>query len=96
VAKTQGRNLLKAKDYKMIEICSIMVANLDFYTDAKPMIGTVMELEWAFRVFNIPVIAIASDPDNNPYALHPWINQHVGAIVGSVEEVVELIRNFFI
>jgi nucleoside 2-deoxyribosyltransferase len=96
VDQSQGRNLLKSKDYKLIEMSSLMIANLDYYTSVKPLIGTVMELEWAFRHFGIPVILICSDPENNPYALHPWVKQQAGAIVETVEDAVDLVREFFL
>ena len=95
IAEIQGRNLLKPKDFQLVSISSIMIANLDYYTVEKPLVGTVIEFEWAVRWFGIPVIVICSDP-NNPYLLHPWINQYANAIVDTVEDAVDLIREFFV
>jgi len=92
----QGRNLLQPKDYQMIKIASIMVLNLNYYTEDKPMIGSIFEFAWATRIFNIPVIVVCANQDNNPYALHPWIQQYAGAIVGHIEDAVSLIREFFL
>ena len=91
-----GRNLLKPKDFKMIDKSSIMVWNVDYFTEDKPMIGSVIEFEWAVKWFGIPVIIICSEPDTNPYALHPWIRQYAGAIVPTIEDAIYLIREFFL
>ena len=96
VADSKGKNLLKAKDYKLIEISSLLIANLDYYTIKKPLIGTIMELDWSFKIFNIPVIIICADQENNPYCLHPWINHHAGAIVNDIYEAVDIVREFFV
>ena len=96
ISSMPGRNLLKPKDFIMIKKASAMVWNVDYYTPEKPQIGSVIEFEWAVKWFGIPVIIICSEPDTNPYALHPWIKQYAGAIVPTVEDAVFLIREFFL
>jgi nucleoside 2-deoxyribosyltransferase len=86
--------ILMPKDYHMVKICSIMVVNLELWTPEKPMIGTIIELGWAFKDFCMPIIAIVGD-DTSPFCTHPWIRQMVSTKVKDVIEAAQVVRYFF-
>lgn len=98
-AKKRSQHLLRAKDYKMINICNVMIVNLELTSPERPLIGTVQELCWAHDVFGIPVIAIVGTEEsqtNNPYVQHPWIDECCSAKVQTVEEAVDMLKMFFL
>lgn len=94
-AKEISQRLLRAKDYQLIKICSVMVAHLGLTHPEKPMVGTIQELTWAHDVFYIPVVGILGGEDN-VYTNHPWIDECCSAKVDTVEEAAEIIRTFFL
>jgi len=59
VARSQG--ILKPKDYKLIEMCNIIVVNFAIYVPSKAPLGTIFECCWARDDLNIPVIGIEGD-----------------------------------
>lgn len=62
VARSQG--ILKPKDYKLIEICNIIVVNFAIYVPSKQPLGTIFECCWARDDLKIPVIGIEGDARN--------------------------------
>ena len=62
VARSQG--ILKPKDYKLIEMCNIIVVNFAIYVPSKAPLGTIFECCWARDDLNIPVIGIEGDARN--------------------------------
>lgn len=94
-AKELSQRILRAKDYQLVKICSVIVAHLGYSSKEKPMIGTIQELTWARDVFYIPVIGITGGEDNI-YTNHPWIDECCSAKVETVEEAVEIIKTFFL
>lgn len=93
-AVRKSQKLLRAKDYQLIRISSIMVVNLEIVDENKPLIGTVMELAWARDIFYIPVIAIVGK-NPNIYGIHPWIDECCSAKVESVDDAVKILDEFF-
>jgi len=94
-AKKRSQKILRAKDYQLVKMCSVIVVNLALYGAEKPMIGTVQELTWARDIFYIPVIAITQGAENI-YTTHPWIDECCSAKVETVEEAAEMIKTFFL
>jgi len=95
VVKTKAQRILRAKDYQLVKIASVVVVNLGFWSMGKPPIGTVQELVWAHDIFYIPVIAITMG-ENNPYTKHAWIDECCSAKVETLEEAVEMLKTFFL
>ena len=95
VAESAGKHLLKPKDFVLIKKASLMILNLDYYTVDKPLVGSIIEFEWAVRWFGIPVIVICKNP-GNPYVLHPWIEHDSSAIVKDIREAADLVQEFFL
>jgi hypothetical protein len=94
-AVKRSQKILRAKDYQLVKICSVIVVNLELFGVERPMIGTVQELTWASDIFYVPVIAITGGVDN-VYTLHPWIDECCSAKVDTVEESAEMIKTFFL
>ena len=72
---------------------TLVVANLlksYMPKDARPSLGTTMELAWA-DANRIPIIAIIDKPEDSPYN-HPMINEAIGFRVASVVEAVEMVK----
>jgi len=98
-AKKRSQHLLRAKDYKMIDICNVMIVNLELISPEKPLIGTIQELCWAHDIFYIPVIAVVGSEKSqlsNPYVQHPWLEECISAKVETIEEAAEMIKTFFV
>ena len=94
-AVKKSQHILRAKDYQLIKICSLIVVNLELFSPEKPMIGTVQELTWAKDIFYVPVIAITGRAEHI-YTLHPWIDECCSAKVDTVEDAVEMVKDFFL
>ncbi len=91
----RSQKILRAKDYQLIKISSIVIANLELYSPERPMVGTIQELTWAHDVFYVPVLAICGKEDN-VYNTHPWVDECCSAKVETVEEAAILVKEFFL
>lgn len=94
-ASKRSQKILRAKDYQLIKMCSVLVVNLEIYNKDHPMIGTIQELTWARDIFYVPVIAICGT-EPNIYTEHPWVDECCSAKVETVEEAAEMIKTFFL
>ena len=94
-AKKRSQKILRAKDYQLVKMCSVILVNLELWSPEKPMIGTIQELTWARDIFYLPVLALVGKEDNI-YTTHPWIDECVSAKVDTVEEAVDMIKTFFL
>lgn len=100
-ARKRSQKILRSKDYQLIKMCNLMVANLYLVDPEKPLIGTVQELDWADKIFYIPVIGIVGRPEDRIplseiYINHPWLDECCSAKVETVEEAAELVKTFFL
>lgn len=94
-AKKRSQKILRAKDYQLIKMCSVVVVNLELVHPSKPLVGTIQELCWAKDIFYVPTLAITGK-ERNVYTTHPWIDECCSAKVETVEESVQLVRDFFL
>lgn len=94
-ARKRSQRILRAKDYQLIKMCSVIIVHLGLSNIEKPMVGTIQELTWARDIFYVPVIAITEGIENI-YTTHPWIDECCSAKVKTVEESVEIIKTFFL
>lgn len=90
-----SQNLLRPKDYKLIEGCDLMVVNLAVVDISKPLIGTITEMAWAHDIFYMPIIGIMPGTPNI-YSTHPWVIGILSAQTYDIAGAVNLIQNFFI
>ena len=94
-AAKRSQKLLRAKDYNMIRLASLMVANLGLVSPEKPLIGTVHEIVWAHDDYYIPIIGI-TEGEENAWICHPWHQECVSAWAVDLDEAIWLIREFFL
>jgi len=94
-AKMKSQKILRAKDYQLVKMASVVVVNLALYSPEKPMIGTIQELCWCRDIFYVPVLAICNKIDNI-YTTHPWVDECCSAKVDTVEEAIEMVKMFFL
>jgi len=94
-AVKRSQYLLRSKDYQLISICNLLVVDLVTGTEERPLIGTLFELDWARKIFDIPIIAITHNQDT-PYTNHPWITEYCSSRVETMEEAVDIIKTFFL
>lgn len=94
-AMRRSQKILRAKDYQLVKMCNLIVVHLCFSTPEKPMVGTLQELTWARDIFNIPTIGI-TEGEESIYTTHPWIDECISAKVKTVEDAVEMVKNFFL
>lgn len=94
-AKKRSQKILRAKDYQLVKMSSVIVVNLELISMEKPLIGTIQELTWARDIFYVPVIAITGK-EGNIYTAHMWVDECCSAKVETVEEAAEIIKTFFL
>jgi len=87
------RNSIVHRDYKCINDCDLVVANMDTFGESRPLTGTICELAWAWDKHK-PIIMITDDAK---YYMHPFLDYFASAIVSSVDELLEkkLINYFY-
>lgn len=95
MAVQKSQKILRAKDYQLVKMCSVVVVNLCYSNPEKPMVGTIQELVWAHDIFYTPVIAITNGEDSI-YTRHPWIDECCSAKVDTVAESVDMLKTFFL
>lgn len=89
-AKHQSEILLP-KSFQSVEKADIVLVNLAIEPSDRPIIGTIMEVAWAWA--NHKVIIAVVGPGY--YSKHPMITGTVNAWAPTVEEAVEIIKEFF-
>jgi len=94
-AVKRSQKILRAKDYQLVKMCSVMVVHLGYTNVEKPMVGTIQELVWGHDIFYTPIIGITNNEDTI-YTNHPWIDECLSAKVETVEEAVDMIKTFFL
>jgi nucleoside 2-deoxyribosyltransferase len=83
--------ILLPKSHQSVAKADIILANLAIEASDRPMIGSIMEIAWAYHQ-NKTVIAIRG---SSYYSKHPMIRGAVQAWVDSVEEACILVKEFF-
>jgi nucleoside 2-deoxyribosyltransferase len=83
--------ILLPKSLQSVQNCDIVLINLDLQAKDRPMVGSIMELAWAFMLHKT-VIAIKG---GSYYSYHPMVQGCVHAWAKSVAEAAEIIREFF-
>ena len=81
------------KDYRSVEICDLVIANMDTFNQERPLIGTICELAWAWNMHK-PIIMIT---DSKLYETHPFLEYFSSWIVPTVDYLIEkkIINEFY-
>jgi nucleoside 2-deoxyribosyltransferase len=76
------------RDLDLIDTCDGMLVQWD---PTVPTVGTPMEVFYAVRECDIPVVAVVDPDQRERHGLSPWLTHHA-AVVPTVEEAVETLR----
>ena len=77
------------RDYDDIDRADIILVNLETFGSPRPMIGTMFEMGFAWKIRKI-VIAVA-DLDNTTMYFHPFLMETVAHYFTTVERAVDFI-----
>ena len=83
--------ILLPKSFQSVEQADIILVNLAIEAKDRPMIGSVMEVAWAYAAHKT-VIAIRG---TSYYSKHPMIKGAVHAWSDTLEEAVGIIKEFY-
>ena len=75
------------RDYNDIQQADMLLVNLNLWGSTRPLVGTLMELAWAWEM-KMPVVAICSK-DDRLMRDHPFIQECVSHYCETVEEAIE-------
>jgi hypothetical protein len=90
VDKYQAEILLP-KSFQSVAKCDVILVNFAIEPSDRPIIGTLMEIAWAWVAHKV-IIAVDG---KGYYTRHPMIKGTVNAWAQSVEEAVDIIKQFF-
>lgn len=89
------------RDYNDLRQSNVMLANLNTYGSARPMVGTLVELGWAWQL-KIPVVAICDMNHENDFRSHaylmrrhPFIQQFVAQYFANEVDAVEFVKAWY-
>ena len=82
------------RDYRDIRRSDVILANLELFGSDRPLLGTIMELAWAWD-YKIPVVAIAR-PVNILMRTHPFISSAVSHYVHDLDAAVDILVKHYL
>jgi hypothetical protein len=86
--------LILPKDRNYVRLADFIFADLNIYSDEKPIIGSYFELAWAYDQPYTSVIGIYDgDPKEAFYCKHPMVNGAVDIWVKNEEEACDAFLN---
>jgi nucleoside 2-deoxyribosyltransferase len=87
---------IMTRDFNDVKTCDALLVNLlmptlarDANNIAKPSLGTVMELGWAYALQKPAIVAI--EAHGNPHDNHPMIHEAMRFRVESLEEAIDAV-----
>jgi len=89
--RREASDILLPKSFMSVLHSDIILANLELEPLDRPLIGSIMEIAWAFD-HNKTIVAIKGD---NFYCKHPMIVKAVCAWAKDVKEACDIIKQFF-
>ena len=94
VAHTEGTSKdIITRDYNDIKLSTVMLVNLNTWGSTRPLVGTLMELAWAWQM-QMPVVAFCP-ADNTLMRTHPFIKECVSHYCETMEEAIEFIGRYY-
>jgi len=89
----QGSKSIIIRDYNDIRRADVMLVNFNLWGSARPLVGTLMELAWAWEM-KMPVVA-ACDKDDRLMRDHPFIKECVSHYCETMEEAIEFVGRYY-
>lgn len=81
------------RDRRDVREADVILANLELFGSQRPLVGTVVELGWAWDD-RTPVIA-AVDENNYLMRNHPFISEFVTKYCPTIDDAVEFIIKYY-
>lgn len=79
------------RDYWDIRQSDVLLTCLDDFGNSRPLVGTLMELAWAWEARK-PVVAFAATP---LMLNHPFVKESVGRYCADLDEAIDiLVRHY--
>lgn len=82
------------RDFHDVESADVILADLTQYDPTRPLVGTYMELAWAWYLKK-PVVVIAAE-DDYLARKHPFIVESVAAYFPTLDEAVACLRRYWL
>jgi nucleoside 2-deoxyribosyltransferase len=92
IVQSEDTKLLLCKSRKGVMESDVVLVNFKIEPVGRPMIGTIMEIAWAWE-HNIPIVAI---PGEGFYNKHPMVRAAVTMWVLNLALACTSIREFFV
>ena len=83
--------ILLPKSFQSVQKADIILANLSIEAKDRPMVGSIMEIAWAYSTHKT-VIAIKG---TSYYSRHPMIKGSVHAWAESLDEAIGILKEFY-
>ena len=89
----QGAKSMMLRDYADIQQADIVLVNLNTWGSPRPLVGTIMELAWAWE-HRMPVVAVCAK-DDTLMRNHPFVQECVVQYCETMEEAIEFIGRYY-
>lgn len=89
----QGSKSIIMRDYNDIRQATLMLANLNLWGSTRPLVGTLMELAWAWEM-KMPVVAVC-DKNDTLMRNHPFIKECVSHYCETMEEAIDFVGRYY-
>lgn len=81
------------RDHQDVLNSDIILAYLEDFGSTRPLLGTIVELGWAYA-YNIPVIAVCNK-DNYLMHNHPFVKEIVSHYFETIVEAINFISHYY-
>jgi len=88
-----GKDIMR-RDYRDVISSDVLLVHLDDFGSVRPMVGTPMELGWAWE-HHKPVVAVASK-DNYLFRNHPMVSEAVSHYFEAVDAAWDYILKYYL
>lgn len=88
-----ARDIMR-RDYNDVVSCDVLLVHLDDFGSTRPMLGTPMELGWAWE-HHKPVVAVAAK-ENYLMRNHPMVSEAVSRYFETVGAAWEFILRYYL
>ena len=96
LTRTHGIDLLVPKDREYVKQSNIIIANMNQYDPAKPLLGSFFELAWAYDSPEKSVIGIFDgDPKSDYSCNHPFVRSVIDVWVVDDKSACILLEHYF-
>ena len=81
------------RDYLDVEGSDVILMHLESFGSTRPLLGTIVELGWAWQLRK-PLVAVAA-ADNYLMRNHPFVKEAVSHMFETLEEAVDYVTSYY-